>query len=209
MRAVDLYADKALLGFPNVPWPLPTHLLQKPMNSLNISLTQDPLANWVPLRDKEDIAAAAADEETESGEKRKRYESSDEPMKQWRLFIAKFVYELLRLDGLELHMGRLRSVCTMRELHGGETPDISVALSRGSYQCLQEWNGRYWARVSLQDMGLVVQLGHGGWTCPHPAGRARSMVVVDFPYIHTANFKYCACDAADDTNNIEQLLRNQ
>ncbi|KAK6996601.1 CxC2 domain-containing protein [Favolaschia claudopus] len=153
---------------------------------LEPSQLEDPLAAWVPLRNEEGIAAAGADEDAETGDKRKRYESSDEPMKQWRPYIAKFLDEILRVEG----SGMGNCACCGR----GWVPNAR------RLRCAQ-------CGVFAQCEGCM--LGHGGWPCPHPAGRARNMVVVDFPYIHKITFQYCGCDAADDATNIEQLLRNR
>ncbi|KAK7019006.1 CxC2 domain-containing protein [Favolaschia claudopus] len=57
----------------------------------------DDLANWTPM--PEDDAAAGA-ESAEAGDKRKRYESSDDPMKSWRPMLQFFLDELLRREGL-------------------------------------------------------------------------------------------------------------
>ncbi|KAK6966338.1 CxC2 domain-containing protein [Favolaschia claudopus] len=57
----------------------------------------DALSNWTPLADGERV-----DEEEvgDVGSKRKRYDSSDEPMKTWRPLAQLFLEELVRRDGL-------------------------------------------------------------------------------------------------------------
>ncbi|KAK6996611.1 CxC2 domain-containing protein [Favolaschia claudopus] len=176
---------------------------------LEPSQLEDPLAAWVPLRDEEGIAAAGADEDAETGDKRKRYESSDEPMKQWRPYIAKFLDEILRVEGSGMGncaccgRGWVPNARRLRCAQCGVFAQCEGCMvARHQTQplhCPEEWNGRFWVKVCLRDLGLVFQLGHGGWPCPHPAGRARNMIT----------FQYCGCDAADDATNIEQLLRNR
>ncbi|KAJ6624323.1 hypothetical protein B0H10DRAFT_2324716 [Mycena sp. CBHHK59/15] len=57
----------------------------------------DTLSNWTPLADdtQEDDPEAG-----DTGEKRKRYESSDDAMAGWRRLIQRFLDELLRREGL-------------------------------------------------------------------------------------------------------------
>jgi hypothetical protein len=62
--------------------------------------------------------------------------------------------------------------------------------------------------VTLESLGSVYQLGHGGHPCPHPAPTVRTMVVMDTEYIHTVKYRFCACDKSDRAANLEQLLRN-
>ncbi|KAJ7073296.1 hypothetical protein B0H15DRAFT_793030 [Mycena belliarum] len=72
----------------------------------------------------------------------------------------------------------------------------------------QEWKGTYWLQSSLQSVGCVYQLGHGGHPCPRPAPAVRKMVVMDATFIHNVNYQYCGCDSSDHALNLEQLLRN-
>ncbi|KAK0477519.1 hypothetical protein EDD18DRAFT_1114666 [Armillaria luteobubalina] len=51
-----------------------------------------------------------------------------------------------------------------------------------------EWNGTFYSQITLQDMGLKVQLGHlSGETCPYPRASGRSVVVIDVEGIHKIN----------------------
>ncbi|KAK6992823.1 hypothetical protein R3P38DRAFT_2407559, partial [Favolaschia claudopus] len=146
------------------------------------------------------------------------------PMKQWRPLMGMFLDELLRTEGLDAvgATDRCRSCgvdvgaqCRrFRCRQCGDFMQCEVCVVGGMrrFLCIvqrYEWNGRFWVKTTLRDLGCVFQLGHGGFSCPHPAARARSMVVLDFPHLHTINFKYCACDKSDDANNLQQLLRNR
>ncbi|KAJ6451528.1 hypothetical protein C8R47DRAFT_1229790 [Mycena vitilis] len=44
--------------------------------------------------------------------------------------------------------------------------------------------------------------------CQHPAPAIRKMVVIDTEYIHTVQYRFCACDKSDCAGNLEQFLRN-
>jgi hypothetical protein len=72
----------------------------------------------------------------------------------------------------------------------------------------QEWKGSYWVNVTLEGLGNVYQLGHGGHACAHPAPAIRTMVVMDTEHIHTVKYRFCGCDKSDRAGNLEQLLRN-
>ncbi|KAJ7715173.1 hypothetical protein DFH07DRAFT_872702 [Mycena maculata] len=76
------------------------------------------------------------------------------------------------------------------------------------YVFAQEWKGNCWVPSTLESLGSVYQLGHGGHPCQHPAPAVRTMVVLDVGHIHTVKFRYFACDSSDTAQNLEQLLRN-
>jgi hypothetical protein len=73
---------------------------------------------------------------------------------------------------------------------------------------MQEWNGHFWKDVSLQSLGIVYQLGHGGQPCKVPAEMVCTMVVIHTNGVHTVRYRYCGCDLSDHANNLQQLLRN-
>lgn len=62
--------------------------------------------------------------------------------------------------------------------------------------------------ITLQELKLVYQIGHGGLPCDKPEVPARCMVVIHTNGVHTVDFCYCACDLSDRSNNLKQLLRN-
>ncbi|KAK6966350.1 CxC2 domain-containing protein [Favolaschia claudopus] len=175
----------------------------------------DALSNWTPLADGERV-----DEEEvgDVGSKRKRYDSSDEPMKTWRPLAQLFLEELVRRDGLG-DFGKACGSCGRAEDGWRRFRCEDCGPSTHCQECmiarhqlmplhvLQEWTGAFWSQVSLASLGYVFQLGHGGLPCPRPAPAARSMVVMDFPTIHDVKYRYCACDLSDRMNNLQQLLR--
>ncbi|KAK6975118.1 CxC2 domain-containing protein [Favolaschia claudopus] len=71
-----------------------------------------------------------------------------------------------------------------------------------------EWNGDFWVPRTLNDLGLVYQLGHGGFSCPTPDSVVRKLTVIEEPIIHEIKVKYCKCSKSDNADNLEQLLRN-
>ncbi|KAJ7766826.1 hypothetical protein B0H16DRAFT_1661387 [Mycena metata] len=116
-------------------------------------------------------------------------------MAGWRPYTQRFLDELMRRQGL---------------LNCGEFVQcLDCCLARHTLSPLHRiQTGSFWAPSSLSAMGGFYQLGHGGLPCPHRAPVARTMVVLDVDYVHTIRFHYCACDQSDDSQNLEQLLRN-
>ncbi|KAK7022007.1 hypothetical protein VNI00_017109 [Paramarasmius palmivorus] len=77
---------------------------------------------------------------------------------------------------------------------------------------IQFWNGRFFQRVSLESLGLVVQLGHTSNTpCPAPNTSAPA----NFTVLHTNGFhrvriQYCECGNAGSLAHMhQQLLRHE
>ncbi|KAK7027809.1 CxC2 domain-containing protein [Favolaschia claudopus] len=166
--------------------------VQAKRRRLHPSELEDAFAGWVPLReDGNDLGLDGGAEEEEdaegaAGDKRKRYVSSDDPMKVWRPMASFFLDELLRRERL----GDKASTCAC----------CSAALADGD------------VRVRCQDCGDFVQCSDGGMGVSISWGTAdspeREMVVMHFPNIHTVRYRYCGCDVSDRANNLQQLLRN-
>ncbi|KAJ7756767.1 hypothetical protein DFH07DRAFT_958904 [Mycena maculata] len=49
---------------------------------------------------------------------------------------------------------------------------------------IKEWGGEFWVDRSLADIGLVYQLGHGGFPCIFPDERVHKLTVIEAPVIH-------------------------
>jgi hypothetical protein len=71
----------------------------------------------------------------------------------------------------------------------------------------QEWNGNFWSPCTLASLGLVYQLGHGGFPCPCP-DTVRKMTIIEAPIIHQISVSYCKCSKSNSAINLEQLMRN-
>ncbi|KAJ7025133.1 hypothetical protein C8F04DRAFT_968170 [Mycena alexandri] len=74
---------------------------------------------------------------------------------------------------------------------------------------LEEWNGEFWTRTTLQSLGLVFQLGHEGFKCKRPHPTVRSVTVVDTTGIHEVNYQFCGCSRSDHANSLVQFMRNE
>ncbi|KAK7012748.1 CxC2 domain-containing protein [Favolaschia claudopus] len=195
---------------------------------LNPSKLNDRLAEWIPVPEDnfaQDEAEGRGPEEEFQEEnvsqhgKRKEYTSSRDPMSLWRPVMGDFLAEILRHEGLGDDANAPRCALCRR----GEDVRLFKCSDCGQYlQCetccvelhqktplhvLKEWNGRFWEPRALLDLGLVYQLGHGGFPCPFP-DTARKMVLIEAPAIHQIRFAYCKCSKSDSADNLEQLLRN-
>jgi hypothetical protein len=73
---------------------------------------------------------------------------------------------------------------------------------------VQEWNHCFWMETTLASLGLVYQLGHGGFPCVFPDEKVYKMTVLEAPIIHQIRVRYCKCSRSDEADNVEQLLRN-
>ncbi|KAJ7061573.1 hypothetical protein C8F01DRAFT_1252352 [Mycena amicta] len=209
-----------------------TDVLSNPRKKPRIHATEhDPFSQWHPMPSdstRPDAEAAGSEQaaEEQPGEKRKQYASSTNPMAQWRPLKALFLDEILRHDGLGNDF-RHPTCAYCRQPLQTESPGgprffrcddcgqhlqcISCCLAaheRFPLHPLKEWNGNFWTPQTLVQLGLVYQLGHGGFPCPFPDPALHKMTVIDIPFLHTVHFRYCNCARAQEADNVSQLLRN-
>ena len=97
-----------------------------------------------------------------------------------------------------------------------ETPLHRIEVSQLSYneksQDLdshypQKWTGEFFDKTCLMDLGLRVQLGHGGGVCPCPSPGSPNFSVFDTSGIHIVNIDYCNCPNDNVPDRKTQLLR--
>nr|GAT55010.1 predicted protein [Mycena chlorophos] len=158
---------------------------------LDSDILSDDEAAWMPNYDQDVLAAVAESlttndvyvhviDESEVSTKRKRYQSSDDPMGVWRPSQSDFLDHLLRHDGL------------------GDRHE------RQPLHVIEEWDGEFWTkaalhRLALKDasrysLGSVYQLGHEGHPCVLPASlEPKRMVVVDVKGIFVLDVRFCGC----------------
>ncbi|GJE90469.1 CxC2 domain-containing protein [Phanerochaete sordida] len=137
-----------------------------------------------------------------------------------------FVDELLRLDGFR---GGDRQRCSRcpRDADASRLPTIRcLDCTTGDVVCRQcclaahadnpfhriaEWNGKFFAVTTLQQLGLVIQLGHPpGEHCAIPAAAPRSFVVIHTNGFHPVNVQFCQCDKQYRAGTrVQQLLRRE
>ncbi|KAK7026684.1 hypothetical protein VNI00_015557 [Paramarasmius palmivorus] len=73
---------------------------------------------------------------------------------------------------------------------------------------LEAWNGRFFERVSLVDLGLVVQLGHlSNNPCPAPnTSTPKNFTVIHTNGFHRVRVHYCECPKARKFPHMYQQL---
>ncbi|TFK61735.1 hypothetical protein BDN72DRAFT_777906, partial [Pluteus cervinus] len=77
------------------------------------------------------------------------------------------------------------------------------------FHWVEEWNGSYFERVNLKDLGLQIHLGHPfGAACIAPAKiRKDEFIVLHTNGIHSVTMVFCACGSAD--HDYAQLLASR
>ncbi|KAF7312718.1 CxC2 domain-containing protein [Mycena indigotica] len=207
--------------------------------------SEDPYVDWVPANTTDTEYASLASTFTahsvyeyfiEDSEvtKRKRYTSSDDPMKLWRQDKHVFLDHLVRQDGLGNHLAQPQCALCHAPYVENLTRIFRCDPCGRHLQCLgcleeshrrqplhrvKEWNGSYWTRVALHQqhakdfspssLQFVYQLGHGGEPCIRPASsEPQTMVVLDVGGVFTCRVRFCGCERALGQDPIAQLMNN-
>lgn len=74
---------------------------------------------------------------------------------------------------------------------------------------LQKWNDRFYGSITLQELGYVLHLGHGG--CPCPLQERSGMSSQNFTFVDSAGIfihtvRWCQCQEATQADKHLQLL---
>ena len=72
----------------------------------------------------------------------------------------------------------------------------------------QHWNGHFFDKITLSSVGLRVQLGHGGGTCPCPQPGPPNFLVFDVTGVHPVSVDFCDCGQDCLNHWHTQLLRS-
>ncbi|KAJ7903966.1 hypothetical protein B0H13DRAFT_1620975 [Mycena leptocephala] len=147
-------------------------------------------------------------------------------MSLWRPLKQEFSDELVRHDGLADDFGNPRCAHCERPYDVDEPTLTRIfkctdcgqflqckncCLSRHALtplHVIREWTGEFWIDASLASLGLVYQLGHGGFPCVVPDEKVYKMTVIEAPIIHQIRIRYCNCSKSDNADHLQQLLRN-
>ena len=72
---------------------------------------------------------------------------------------------------------------------------------------IEEWNGNFFERRDLSELGLIIHLGHRGTPCPQRPSRDASVkfCIVDLNGVHECRVHYCYC--VDALSQVSQLVR--
>ncbi|KAJ7048440.1 hypothetical protein C8F01DRAFT_1280798 [Mycena amicta] len=176
----------------------------------------DTFGSWSPMEQTGWEDSGIADEvEAEAAPARRRYVSSDDPMRLWRRQIPSYLDELLRSEGLGRHWEH--PTC---DVCGADGLQLFRCRTCGQFlqceTCLRErhqqqplhrpevWNGDFWAPCSLfrdstaaVELAMVYQLGHHGFECSFPAQRSQdrpwTLTVMDHGGIFKVDVRFCGC----------------
>ncbi|KIY53328.1 hypothetical protein FISHEDRAFT_33526 [Fistulina hepatica ATCC 64428] len=149
----------------------------------------------------------------------------DYPFLGWIPEVPQYLQELLRRDGRQGATEIcLRCQIEQRGVRGQalyrcrdcDEPDLlcgTCILDNHQSRPLcriEMWNGQFFERYSLRQLGLVVQLGHGSHdSCYTPQMAPTDFVVIDTNGLHFVNVLYCACTKSGDAGPYRsQLLRH-
>ena len=82
------------------------------------------------------------------------------------------------------------------------------SLISTKFLLLQKWNGQWFEKTCLKDLGLRLQLGHvDGERCLNPERvRNDDFVIIDTNSIHNVSLDFCGCGNITQ-NHVQQLLR--
>ncbi|KAJ7587784.1 hypothetical protein C8J56DRAFT_890663 [Mycena floridula] len=137
--------------------------------------------------------------------KAKCYVSSDEPLKQWMPHHDSYLEEMIS--------GQASSKIGQRCSHclGEGKQGIASMRCRDCFDMELWWNGQFFEQVRLRELGLRVQLGHGGnHRCPQRKEKPIQFTVIDCHGIHTVSVDFCHCSRGSTAGQeYKQLLRNK
>ena len=157
-------------------------------------------------------------------------------LSEWIKFRQEFLDEVLRHDGLGDFLGQNKcsncgnaaGIIKCKDCANGvllRCPECIVALHQNlplhrvevsglifvaiiHLINLQRWNGDFFNKDSLQNLGLRYQLGHSGGRCPCRLPGPKDFVIFDISGPHPVTIDYCQCgDQHLSTRN--QLLRER
>ena len=84
---------------------------------------------------------------------------------------------------------------------------MTILPKRPSLILGQVWNGGFFKRTSLNDLGHCFYIGHQYTTCPSES-RTQVVLVIDTNGVHHVNVQFCACtEDAQWVEKYRQLLR--
>ncbi|EIM79073.1 uncharacterized protein STEHIDRAFT_69945, partial [Stereum hirsutum FP-91666 SS1] len=71
---------------------------------------------------------------------------------------------------------------------------------------IKRWEGRTFARCSLRECGLCLQLGHDGDDCAHPHPQC-TLTILDITGVHQINVQFCDCANVGSSRYYIQMMR--
>ncbi|RDX41714.1 hypothetical protein OH76DRAFT_1459063 [Lentinus brumalis] len=143
--------------------------------------------------------------------------AGDRPLLVWRVYVQKYLDELMRLEGRGDFSNLMCPGCDVNRMgYRCDDCDDSALYCNVCTKArhlplplhrVKKWTGTHFERLTLKSLGLRVQLGHRpGESCynPQPAF-GDGFVVVDLHGIHEIGLDFCGCERA--VAHSSQLLR--
>lgn len=69
------------------------------------------------------------------------------------------------------------------------------------------WNGSFFDKSNLRDLGLCIQLGHGGDCCSSPVSGSPDFLIFDVNGVHHVAVDFCDCRSNRFLHKRNQLFR--
>ncbi len=86
---------------------------------------------------------------------------------------------------------------------------IKTAHRHLPFHRIEKWNGNYFEKTSLWNLGLVFSLGHASEPCPNQLETAFcKIIVVDVNRYHNVDFQFCFCRDRE-LDEAKQLFSHQ
>ncbi|EDR06772.1 uncharacterized protein LACBIDRAFT_299636 [Laccaria bicolor S238N-H82] len=138
---------------------------------------------------------------------------------EWLSFRDATLDEILRHDGLGDFLGNQLCMGCNEETGLFKCKDCSSGCHLRCQACvvkahsetplhrIEKWTGGFFDKTSLKELGLRVQLGHGGGICPCSPHGPPNFMVFDTSGVHVVNIDYCDCPKDNVPDRKTQLLR--
>ncbi|KAK7017019.1 hypothetical protein VNI00_018746 [Paramarasmius palmivorus] len=170
----------------------------------------DPGSEWYDIAVHGDVFGG--EEESKLGKRKRapKTQRSRRPNIYWKEnYRHLFLSELLRGAG----RGDARGQETCSVCHGPplETVMEDDELGTRLYRCRDcvlgdlRWNGDYFERATLKELGLTYQLNHQSLYCPKPLDCHTQLRILHTNGIHDVSLKFCGC--GNQIPQYQQLLR--
>ncbi|KAL0566702.1 hypothetical protein V5O48_015298, partial [Marasmius crinis-equi] len=155
-------------------------------------------------------------EENDAASSRGRYTSSDNPFYQLKEEAPEMLKEIMRMESRGgSHVcaghcsGKNASKYRCRDCDGHThsmfCQECMVDRHKDRpYDKIEEWNGSYFQKTSLRDLGMSIQLCHpAGEKCKFPRAAKTGFVVMDIDFVQRVDLYYCgSVEAATDVAGI-------
>lgn len=71
---------------------------------------------------------------------------------------------------------------------------------RSTISSHQRWTGTFFEKTSVINLGAMVQLGHGGDTCPCPYPSPTVLTIIRANGVHSVQVSWCECKCMSGSN---------